>query len=57
MKKKTSDILIIGMFLLLIGVMFLIFLFTPAKDFSEVENRSLAQMPEFNLKTLPPASL
>lgn len=52
MKKKTSDILIIGMFLLLIGAMFLIFLFSPAKNFSEVENRSLAQMPEFNLKNL-----
>ncbi len=52
MKKKASDILIIGMFLLLIGTMFLIFLFTPAKDFSEVENRSLSQMPEFTLKNL-----
>lgn len=52
MKKKTSDILIIGMFLLLIGTMFLIFLFSPVKDFSEVENRTLAQMPQFSLKNL-----
>ncbi len=52
MKNKTSDILIVGMFLLLIGAMFLIFVFSPAKDFSQIENRSLAQMPELSLKNL-----
>ena len=35
MKKKTSDILIIGMFLLLIGAMLLIFLFSPVKGFED----------------------
>lgn len=52
MNKKLSDLLSVLLFCGFIGALFLIFLFKPPGDFSEVENRVLAQAPRLTARAV-----
>lgn len=49
MKSKRQNIVIISLFLLMVFGMTIASLLTPAKKFSDRENRTLAQMPELSV--------
>lgn len=51
-RRSTHNVALAGVFLLMIVVFFLANLFTADKEFSDTENRSLAQKPEFSWAAL-----
>ena len=52
MKTRTSAWISLAVFALLLGALLLLFLLTPDRSFSEVENRMLAQPPELSAEAV-----
>lgn len=55
-QRRTHNVMLAGIFLLILLVFAIINLCTKTQDFSESENRSLAKMPAFSLSTLADGS-
>lgn len=55
-QRRIHNVMLAGIFLLIVLVFAIINLCTKSKDFSESENRSLAQMPAFSLGALADGS-
>lgn len=55
-QRRTHNVMLAGIFLLILLVFAIINLCTKTKDFSESENRSLAKMPAFSLSSLADGS-
>lgn len=55
-QRRTHNVMLAGIFLLILLVFAIINLCTKTREFSETENRSLAQMPAFSLTSLADGS-
>ena len=56
-RKRNHNVLLAFVFILLILVFFIINLCVKDKEFSDAENRSLAQKPQFTFSTLQTAAI